>query len=396
MRYNGGRLKDGRSSFFRGRRSGTVATRKEAPQLTIGSTITETIVPSEPTLVNEFIEVCECTVTATDRTVSIEDGTIALAPICDERITFENGVVSLTPEAPAGTYTAYLDVLDETGAYRTALHVSRGVVTGTVERTLHPDCAVQKLTDDFVASGPDKECIYTTQDHTNGIYVRSTTSWANEFDVSCISPWNSNSANRKCGTLVTPQDILVAWHYKLSVNDTIRFVDMNGSVYTRTVDGVKSLSDASLSRDITVCHLDSPLPAAIKPAVIMPDNLSDWSSNSFLDAPVCYTDQEEKAQVWRIYRISEAYTSVSYSKLIGYESYWEVLVGGDSGSAAGIMRSGKPFILTSVATYSSGSGSNIIYHKTEINEILSDLGSIYTLTEADLSDYPKISELTLP
>lgn len=60
--------------------------------------------------------------------------------------------------------------------------------------------------------------IFSTQDHNTPLYVRNTGCWANNLDLTPISPWNSTEANFRAGVLISPRHILFAAHYQIGLS----------------------------------------------------------------------------------------------------------------------------------------------------------------------------------
>lgn len=115
-------------------------------------------------------------------------------------------------------------------------------------------------------------------------YTRNTSGIMASTDLSCISPWNSRGGGKRCGTVITPRHVVMVNHINLGVEsppygfsvwpgDTMHFVDMNNNLYTRTVVTNNYKVD---SGDITVCMLDSDLPASIKPAKFLAADYTDY------------------------------------------------------------------------------------------------------------------------
>lgn len=232
--------------------------------------------------------------------------------------------------------------------------------------------------------------LFTSQDHTNQIYVRNGNVWCSDLNLTCISVWNSTGGATRAGTLISPRHIIFAAHYEINVGATVRFVTMNGTVVNRTMTAKMRHPDYNPHYpDLTIGVLDSDVPNTIGFAKILP---ADWENyfpsldNQTYALPSVGLDQEEKATIQDLYALG---TMVSSKRPIDSKrlALYEDKITGDSGNPMFIIINDEPVILT-VWTYGgSGSGTSIAYHKNTINSIMTTLGGGYQLTEADLSNY---------
>lgn len=117
--------------------------------------------------------------------------------------------------------------------------------------------------------------LYTTQNHTDGIYVRRHDHLLPGIDLSCISPWNSAGGTTRAGAAITPLHVIISTHYPIAAGSQIRFVSMQNEPVTRTV----AVSTQILG-DATVLTLSEPLPENIKPALVMPPDWEDYLGES--------------------------------------------------------------------------------------------------------------------
>ncbi len=227
----------------------------------------------------------------------------------------------------------------------------------------------------FAISSP----IYKSQDHVNSAYVRNSQCWA-KFNMTGISPWNTNAKNKKAGTAVAPDIIIGAVHssYTLLEGCTIRFVSSINRVVERTVG--KSIS----INDIAVTKLTEDLPVEIKPLKVLP---KDWikkmpeiDNTGKYTLPVFTTDQNEVACItdWRM----------AFAGSLGFiepvspirKRYYKQLVTGDSANPA-CLALGKELVLLCCWSTKS-SGPDLSYYTNEINDAMQKLGSKYQLTPA--------------
>lgn len=235
--------------------------------------------------------------------------------------------------------------------------------------------------------------IFTTQDHTGGVYVRNAACWAADVDLTPISPWNSVGANTRAGTLVSPRHVIFAAHYPAVAGMTIRFVQADNTVVTRTVTAVRTHPDyVPYFPDIQVGVLSSDVPAGIAFAKVLPASWGDKIAalGFSRSLPALCLDQEEKALItdWG-YGVSLAnFTSRGSLNTAQRALFYENKIGGDSGNPAFVIINDQLVLLT-VWTYGgAGSGTFTTPQIAAINAMMTTLGGGYQLTEADLSGFP--------
>lgn len=229
--------------------------------------------------------------------------------------------------------------------------------------------------------------IFSTQNHNTPSYIRNTGCWASDLNLTPISPWNSTGSNTRAGTLISPRHIIFAAHYPIDNNSSIRFIDSNNNIITRTM--TNKLTHPSYSPyypDISIGILDSDVPNTVGFVKILPSNWSSYlpSLDSKYRVPCLVIDQEEKALISELYSLT---TSANF--LIPTDStrlsFYENIITGDSGNPAFLIINGELVIIT-VWTYGgSGAGTSIAYHKNAINTMMNTLGGGYSLTEVSLS-----------
>jgi len=239
--------------------------------------------------------------------------------------------------------------------------------------------------------------MYTTQNHSTQTYVRNTNCWAYQYldQLTAISPWNSTGNARRAGTLITPRHIIFAAHYQLSNNTTIRFVDPDNNVITRTMTHRKRHPNYSpYFPDLAVGVLDSDVPADIKFCKVLPDDWQDYIPTNIFRMPCLCLDQEEKAIITDGSQIKA--TTTIFTQPVSTSDrnkFYESKISGDSGNPAFLIIGGELVLLT-VWTYGgAGSGTSVTYFKDDINQLILDVDALasvstgYTLTEKDLSTY---------
>ncbi len=231
--------------------------------------------------------------------------------------------------------------------------------------------------------------IFTTQNHATPSYVRNTGCWTSGIDMTCISPWNSAGGATRGGTLISPRHILFCAHYQIDNGSTIRFVDANNNIVTRTM--VTKLTHPSYSPyypDISIGVLDSDVPNSIGFAKILPSNWASYlpSLSSNRRIPCLVLDQEEKALIAELYSLSTTSILLNPSNATRL-SYYENMITGDSGNPVFLIINGQLVIITVITYGGAGSGTSVVFHKDAINTMMATLGGGYSLTEVSLSGF---------
>jgi hypothetical protein len=248
--------------------------------------------------------------------------------------------------------------------------------------------------------------IFSTQTPNGGVspvYIRSTTCWAKNIDLSPLSPWNSSGNTQEGGTLISPRHIVFANHFTIPNGSTLIFVDMNNNSYTRTLSNQAQVG----STDIQIGILNSDLPSNVtfcKVASFSLSSLAPVNTISNYAIPVLYTDQEEKALIGEFYNTGNTdlggnlqyagglFTPVDSQRA----SFYETPISGDSGDPIGFVYNNKLILLFTF--YSAYFGPNLGYYLNEINSVMTSLGGGYTLslfTENDLKGNNKIQNPSL-
>jgi hypothetical protein len=252
----------------------------------------------------------------------------------------------------------------------------------------------------------DHGFIFTSQNHSTDTFIRNTNVWCYDYDLTCISPSNSNSNARKAGTLLTPRHIGIAAHYEYGVGTNVYFVsqDGNNTVYERTVvSKVRHPEYSPYFPDITICCLDSDLPSdKIKHCKVLPSNWSNYLVETEKGRPPSLSlDQEEKALITDLYEFTTMARFAAPqddTRLLFYETK----ISGDSGNPSFLildLGNGPELILLTLWTYgSAGSGTFITPQISDINAMIvtadtqaENGGTGYTLDEADLSGFTDFS-----
>jgi hypothetical protein len=274
--------------------------------------------------------------------------------------------VSISTESPVTTYNNF--------------------IAGTLGKNVS-DNIDDRITEVTSENASTYKPIFSTQDHTNSIYIRNTDSWIYGLDLTPISPWNSNSGVYKAGTLISPRHIIFANHYTIANGSTIRFVTSDNVVVERTL-----VNSISVTRDIRVGVLNSDVPETITFAKFLPDGWQDYIPGiSHIGVPCFYTDQQEKALINILNDTYAGEELISFSVPTDDFSHrlalYENLVSGDSGNPGFLIINDQLVILTTWWFGFAGTGPNLTHYKDEINSTMTTLGGGYQVTEADLSGF---------
>jgi len=205
-------------------------------------------------------------------TITSSDTNKLLAPVNNIAQAVGTGSVVLKASTEFGDFAMKLLIVNRiTG---TTSEVLQSYLLGSAAR--HAADAI-----DTRIAGKDATAkpIYSTQNHSGGIYVRNTNCWAYNLDLTCISPWNSTGGNGMAGTLISPRHVLFCEHVNFhpNVGATIRFVTTNNTVVTRTITALVTHPDYSpFYPDITIGVLNADVPTGISFAKILPQNWATY------------------------------------------------------------------------------------------------------------------------
>ena len=258
------------------------------------------------------------------------------------------------------------------------------------------------------ANPSTQKSIFTTQDHDNSSYVRNTNFFLTSHveALTCVSPWNSNSNNRKAGTAITKRHIILAAHYPYGVGTVVRFVASDNTVIERTV--VQS-SNVDLNYgtgvyafDFYIALLDSDLPDSITPCKVFPSNYESFfpTINSDVDTgvtelPLLCLDKEENGLIHDLKSVNTftgtPYYATAEPKLDDRRAFYENVILGDSGNPLFVVTSSELWLLT--VWRSQTRGDSLAECISMINDRIVELDTLegintgYTVTEGDLSSY---------
>ena len=145
--------------------------------------------------------------------------------------------------------------------------------------------------------------------------------WADFSGVSIVE--NNRWQDKKTATLISPDFVIMAKHFRRSVGDTIKWKTQDGAIVARTLGSVRLCPFA----DLALGRLDKPVTGLAIYQVLPPGY--NWETALRWSLSI-HTDQEGKALIKRIH---QATSSIVYlTPPPGFEALHENLVSGDSGN----------------------------------------------------------------
>lgn len=297
-----------------------------------------------------------------------------------------NGTATLNLVTAGATYTAAVTTSTATGVtadtYQSSTPVS---LRADVESVIDT-----KLVGKFPDTGLP---IYSTQDHAGGVYVRNVNCWAAGVDLTPLSPWNSSMGAFGAGTLISPRHVVFATHYVPAVGCTMRFIQADNTVVTRTLTAVVALTNsADYYPDITVGVLDSDVPAGIGFCKVLPDNWASYLPTlSARSLPCVSADQQERLLIRGLNTLTyPPGNRANYSMPADMQrrAFYADVISGDSGNPACVIIGDKLVLLNLWTFGGGGTGTHVTAFRTAIQAAMTTLGGGYTtLTNVDLSSY---------
>jgi len=287
------------------------------------------------------------------------------------------------------------------------------------------DVAIDNV-DDRLFVSKDKE-VFSTQDPATLTYIRNLNCWAYGLDLTCISPWNSQSAHgARGGALISPRHIIFAAHYPIANGTTIRFITDDGTVVDRTTLELmlhpSYIGSPYYNYDTAISVLDSDVPGDISFAKILSSDYKDYlipytrtvsdyvpdlsadSNYKVNGIPLFKMDSEEKALVIDGLAAGLMIQSIPDVPQFRFQIpldatrllFYEASISGDSGNPT-FMIINNEIVIASTSTWAGpGSGPSIADLKNDINAMMTVIDasqgilSGYQLTEIDLSSFKKI------
>ena len=210
---------------------------------------------------------------------------------------------------------------------------------------------------------------------------QNTNCWAYGIDFSCASPYNSADEECRAGTAITDQHIVLANHYRYGARTRVRFMGSDGSIVDRYVIDGAQVEDT----DIYICLLDSPLPATVHPAALLPPNYADYIGNG-KGLPALVFDQDEHAIVAELESVSGHQRPLNNLR----QRYFEVNISGDSGDPVFLVHNDTVILLYTLHT--ADFGPFLTDYMDEIQNVMDQLSernnqSLKQLNFFDFSQY---------
>jgi hypothetical protein len=225
--------------------------------------------------------------------------------------------------------------------------------------------------------------IFTTQDHGTSTYVRNTSCWAYDLDLTCNSVWNSAvdfpSGKTGSGTLITRKHIIFAAHFEIPEQSLVRFVTKDNVVVDRIISKIKRHPSYSpYFPDLTVGVLEEDVPNTITPCKIIDSGILNYLQQNIANIPILTINQDRNALICDGGAINTNYTTYTrpiYSNnSVIRDQYFQAPIVGDSGTPQFIIMKNQ-LVLLSMFTFGgiNPAGTSLTYQRNIINQLISDL-----------------------
>ena len=230
--------------------------------------------------------------------------------------------------------------------------------------------------------------MFSVRDHATGTYTRNPTFWgwpvADAAAWSAIPVrWSGHPTILRGGTLIAPDIIATTTHYPSTIGSSYTYAEPDGTLHVRTVTHRRTVSG-----DLTIARLDSPLPAAIPPMPIMP-NVGIYGQKSISPSlgsvPVFGLNKFLQASVRDFQPQGGAIAPQLPDRLATFVQ----MVSGDS-SGAVVFADGTSLIYLFGWT-TNQSGVPLGNHVAAIEAAIADMGSSSEITLYDVSGFPDYS-----
>jgi hypothetical protein len=225
---------------------------------------------------------------------------------------------------------------------------------------------------------------WSTIDHAATNYVRDSSCWARDIDLSGVVVSTGGGTPYWHGTLITSQHIAMVKHAYNGVGSVKRFVGASGTVYTRTISALRDPYPGLAwgYGDIMIGKLDSALPTNdVCVYAILPASYTNQFPNNLRNTPCLIYDQSLRCLVADLVSDSGHRTPTDSVR----SQFYSLPYVGDSGRPTFLIIPNRKPIFLHMFTYAT-SGLSMVYARDAINAALSVDG--VSLTEADLSGYP--------
>ncbi len=226
--------------------------------------------------------------------------------------------------------------------------------------------------------------IFSATDDTAKTYTRNASLWANGVNLTCIPAFNSANGGSVAsnGVLVAPDILIDAYHNNMGLS-TVYFVTNNNTTISASVINGMRIGQT----DIWVMRLGTPITASISPAKVFDTNtfFTKISQNALYNrqVPLVNTNQFRTLRIASWLSPSSIVTPVTSSN---YFPWYSAIIPGDSGTAVVSIVNSQS---VAVGTWHTAGGFDpISYYIPQINQAITDMGSIYSLTTASLIGFP--------
>lgn len=228
------------------------------------------------------------------------------------------------------------------------------------------------------------KAVFTTQNHDACTYVRNSNLWCADIDLTCCSPWNSYDGAKRAGTLISPRHVAMAHHYYVPNGATMRFVEADGTVVSRTITASERVGS-----DIRIGVLNSDVPESIGFAKVLPADFLNYLPGIANGVPIIALDQEEKALVQQWHFAAGNWVGLEEPTTADRLSFHETIVLYDSSNPLFAIIDSEPVLLT--CFWTALGGEAYAGYLSQISSAMTTLGGGYQPTTADLSGFTDYS-----
>lgn len=229
--------------------------------------------------------------------------------------------------------------------------------------------------------------IHNMENGNGGIFTKNPSFWANEFNFSGVSIWNSygwsgSGGTQRSGTLITPRHMIFANHFQVYQNQEFSFTDSSNTVHRAKLIDQKQVGNS----DIKIGRLDKSIPSSVRPYRIIPaeDLIVQTYPYGFpfiiinQDKKAIIKQQRETMDLGNLFHKDPSNNSFSSLK---YD-----LRSGDSGSPHLLPINGELFL---IGTETSGwSGPLTGWYIKEINDTIASFGDSERISTYTPSQFP--------
>ncbi len=215
---------------------------------------------------------------------------------------------------------------------------------------------------------------------------RNPNCWCNDVsNISCIGAWGTYEYNLRIVTLIAPDIGISARHIGsgagIAIGSSCLFVAPDGSEHWLEIEDKRQIG----SSDIDIIKFTTSAPEEIGIAKVLSDvnyaKLVAHVTSGGVRVPAIFSDQEAKAIVVDVDYAEETPQTARVQAPITAKrlEFYEPAGSGDSGHPDGVISEGEFAILFTF--HFSTRGPSVHYYRDEINEAITDLGSIHRLYE---------------